>query len=221
MCAHCIVPEWDRGYLLHREFDRDPAMVTMYDRNGKKVLEARVVPQNAARVSLIAVGATPAGGILAAGGATMTDGSSQRFIAKTDPAGRTVQLVETGRFTVRHVCEVPDGTVWALGFDLDIHDSPDADRNVCATIVSRRAYSAVLFLSIPYLDFPIPIWLSIQGKAICAVARTVSWFTSGQLPNTLKWMPRRKSLLAGVWTCLPLWVPRRVDLPSPTKERLS
>jgi hypothetical protein len=130
MCEHCIVPEWDRGYLLHREFDRDPAVVTMNDRNGKKVLEARVVPQNAARVSLIAVGATPAGGILAAGGATMTDGSSQRFIAETDPAGRTAQLVGTGRFAVRHVCEVPDGTVWALGFDLDIHDSPDADRDV-------------------------------------------------------------------------------------------
>jgi hypothetical protein len=36
ICAHCIVPEWDRGYLLHLEFDKDPAVVTMYDRNGKK-----------------------------------------------------------------------------------------------------------------------------------------------------------------------------------------
>ena len=130
MCAHCIVPEWDRGYLLHREFDKDPAVVTMYDRNGKKVLEARVVPQDAAKVSLIAAGATHAGGVLAAGGGIMTDGSIQRFIAKTDPAGRTVQSVHMGRFTTRHVCEAPDGTVWALGLDLDIHDSPDADKNV-------------------------------------------------------------------------------------------
>jgi len=130
MCVHCIVPEWDRSYLLHWEFDKDPALVTMYDRNGKKVLDARVVPKDAANVSLIAVGATHAGGILAAGGGTMTDGSSQRFIAKTDPAGRAVHSVHTGRFTARHVCEAPDGTVWALGFDLDIHDSPDADKNV-------------------------------------------------------------------------------------------
>jgi len=43
MCAHCIVPEWDRSYLLHLELDKDPALVTMYDRNGKKLLEARVV----------------------------------------------------------------------------------------------------------------------------------------------------------------------------------
>jgi hypothetical protein len=130
MCAHCVVPEWDRSYLLHREFDKDPAVVTMFDREGKKVLEARVVPPDAAKVSLIATGATHAGGILAAGGGTMTDGSSQRFIAKTDPAGRTVQSVHTGRFTTRHVCEAPDGTVWALGFDLHILDSPDADKNV-------------------------------------------------------------------------------------------
>ena len=24
MCAHCIVPEWDRGYLVHLEFDTEP-----------------------------------------------------------------------------------------------------------------------------------------------------------------------------------------------------
>lgn len=129
-CDHCIMPEWDRSYLLHLEFDRDPALVTIYDRTGKKVLEARVVPQNAAKVSLSATGATRAGGILAAGGGIMTDASGQRFIAKTDPAGRSVQSVNTGRFTTRHVCEAQDGTVWALGYDLDIHDSPDADKNV-------------------------------------------------------------------------------------------
>ena len=120
MCVHCVVPEWDHSYLLHWEFDKDPALVTMYDRDGKKVLEARVVPQDAAKVSVSATGAAHAGGILAAGGGTMTDGSSQRFM----------HSVHTGRFTARHVCEAPDGTVWALGFDLDIHDSPDADKNV-------------------------------------------------------------------------------------------
>ena len=130
MCAHCVVPEWDLGYLLHREFDKDPALVTMYDRTGKKLMEARVAPQNAANISLVATGATHAGGILAAGGGIMTDGSGHRFIAKTDPAGRTVQSVDTDRFTTRHICEASDGTVWGLGYDLDIHDSPDADRNV-------------------------------------------------------------------------------------------
>jgi hypothetical protein len=64
MCVHCIVPQWDRGYILHREFDKDPAVVTMYDRNGKKILEGRMGPPDAAKVSVLAAGATLAGGIL-------------------------------------------------------------------------------------------------------------------------------------------------------------
>jgi hypothetical protein len=42
MCAGCFVPRWDHGYLVHVEFDKDPAVVTMYDRVGKKVLEPMV-----------------------------------------------------------------------------------------------------------------------------------------------------------------------------------
>jgi hypothetical protein len=30
MCVGCVVPEWDHGYLLHREIDKDPTVVTMY-----------------------------------------------------------------------------------------------------------------------------------------------------------------------------------------------
>jgi hypothetical protein len=74
MCDHCIIPQWDHGYILHREFDKDPAVVTMYDRDGKKVLEARMEPPDAAKVSLSAAASTHAGGILAVGGGVMTDG---------------------------------------------------------------------------------------------------------------------------------------------------
>jgi hypothetical protein len=130
MCVNCIVPQWDRGYILHREFDKDPAVVTMYDRNGKKVLEGRMGPPDAAKVSVLAAGATQAGGILAVGGGAMTDGSVQGFIAKTDLTGRTVQSVHTGRFSPHQVCEATDGTVWTLGYDLDFRDSPDTDKNV-------------------------------------------------------------------------------------------
>lgn len=34
MCVLCIVPIWNHGYLLHVEVDRDPAVVTKYDKNG-------------------------------------------------------------------------------------------------------------------------------------------------------------------------------------------
>jgi hypothetical protein len=130
MCVHCIVPQWDHGYLLHLEIDKDPAMTTMYDRDGKKVLEARLEPPDAAKVSLSAAAATHAGGILAVGGGVMTDGSIQGFIARTDLTGHTIQSLHTGRFSPHQVCEVTDGTTWTLGYALDYRDSPDADKNV-------------------------------------------------------------------------------------------
>ena len=130
MCDHCIIPQWDHGYILHREFDKDPAVVTMYDRDGKKVLEALMEPPDAAKVSLSAAASTHAGGILAVGGGVMTDGSIQGFIAKTDLTGRTIQSLHTGRFSPHQVCEASDGSVWTLGYALDYRDSPDADKNV-------------------------------------------------------------------------------------------
>lgn len=130
MCVHCIIPQWDRGYILHLEIDKDPAVVTMYDRDGKKVLEARLAPPDAAKVSLSAAAATHAGGILAVGGGIMTDGSIQGFIAKTDLTGRTIQSLRTGQFSPHQVCEASDGTVWTLGYALDYRDSLDADKNV-------------------------------------------------------------------------------------------
>src|SRR5271169_5466653 len=136
--AGCIVPQWDRGYLLHLEINKDSALVTMYDRNGKKVLEARPGPPNAAKFSLRTVAVTHAGGILAAGGGIMTDGSLERFIARTDPAGRTVQSLSTGRFLAYYLCEASDGTVWALGLNDDFHVSRDAKQNILSHFSFER-----------------------------------------------------------------------------------
>jgi hypothetical protein len=136
MCVGCIAPHWDQGYLVHEEFDRDPAVVTMYDRVGKKVLEARMVPGDAAKASVRAAGATRAGGILAIGGGIMTDGSSQRFVVKSDATGRVVQSVRIGDFYPHQACEATDSTVWVLGYettyryDPNYRDVSDEERNV-------------------------------------------------------------------------------------------
>jgi hypothetical protein len=130
MCVGCIVPIWDHGYLLHVEIDRDPAAVTMYDKNGKKVLEARMEPPDAAKVSIGSAGATRTGGIVAIGGGIMRDGSSQRFIVKSDATGRVMQSARIGDFYPRQVCEVTDGTVWVLGYESNDHVAAEADKNV-------------------------------------------------------------------------------------------
>ena len=130
MCVHCIVPIWDHGYLLHVEIDRDPAVVTMYDKNGNKVLEARMEPPDAAKVSIGSAGATRTGGIVAIGGGIMKDGSGQRFIVKSDATGRIMQSARIGDFYPRQVCEVADGTVWVLGYESNDHVAAEADKNV-------------------------------------------------------------------------------------------
>jgi hypothetical protein len=136
MCGGCILPVWDHSYLLHLEIDRDPAVVTMYDKNGKKMLEARMEPPDAAKASVRAAGITRTGGIVAIGGGIMTDGSSQRFIAKSDPSGRIVQSVRIGGdFYPHEVCEAGDDTVWILDespcrYDLDYRYVSDDEKNV-------------------------------------------------------------------------------------------
>jgi hypothetical protein len=130
MCAGCVVPHWDHGYLVHVEFDKDPAVVTMYDRVGKKVLESRMEPPGATKVTILSEAATQTGGIIAIGGGSMTDGSSQRFVVKSDATGQIMQTVGLGDFYPRQVCEAIDGTVWVLGFESNYGDTADADKNV-------------------------------------------------------------------------------------------
>ena len=87
ICPHCIIPHWDGDYFLHLEIDKDPSVVSMFDRDGKKVLEASFKPSGAASASVAATGSTHSGGILAAGGLATKDGSLRQFIARTNAEG--------------------------------------------------------------------------------------------------------------------------------------
>ena len=117
ICAGCIVPEWSNGYLLHHEIEKnadpDTPMVTMYDREGKKMLTGRIWDPQSANVTVRTAGEAR-GGILAGASGVMQDGSIQGFLARTDVTGRTVQSVHTGQSVPERVCEAADGTVWAL-----------------------------------------------------------------------------------------------------------
>jgi hypothetical protein len=116
---HGIVPDWDRGYVLHYEIETnytsDTPMVVMYDSTGMRIREGRIWPQGASNARIRRTAATRDGAILAAGGAIMHDGSIKGYIVKTDLAGRTVQTLLTGSFMPEQICEAPDGTIWSLG----------------------------------------------------------------------------------------------------------
>ena len=150
MCVHCIVPQWDRGYILHLEIDKDPAVVTMYDRDGMKVLEARLEPPDAAKISLSAAASTHAGGILAVGGGVMTDGPSKDSSPRPTLRGAQFNrytLADSHRIRFARRVTVPSGlsdTLWITAI------RPTRIRTPYATIVLRRACSKVWFPSIPF-----------------------------------------------------------------------
>lgn len=131
---HGIVPDWDRGYVIHYESEKnhspDTPMVVMYDASGKRIREGRIWPQGAGSVSIRRTAATHEGAILAAGGAIMQDGSMQGYIAKTDLAETTIQTLLTGSFRPEQICEAPDGTIWSLGRSLDPNDGKEHDTRV-------------------------------------------------------------------------------------------
>jgi hypothetical protein len=117
-----ILPDWDRGYVISHEYEGnyspDAPMVFMYDATGMRIRQGRIWLQGAESVRIRRTAATRDGAILAAGGATMQDGSVTHFIAKTDLAGNTVQVIKTDSFATERLCEAGDGSVWTLGQDV-------------------------------------------------------------------------------------------------------
>ena len=131
---HGIMPDWDRGYVIHYESEKnhspDTPMVVMYDASGKRIREGRIWPQGAGSVSVRRTAATHDGAILAAGAAIMHDGAVQGYIIKTDLAGTTIQTLLTGSFRPEQICEAPDGTIWSLGRSLNPNDGKEHDTRV-------------------------------------------------------------------------------------------
>jgi hypothetical protein len=129
-----FVPDWDRGYVIHHEFEVNHSpgtpMVVMYDATGKRVREGRIWPQGAGSVTIRRTAATRDGAILASGGATMQDGSIQHFIVRTDLSGNTAQTLQTGPFLAEQVCEASDGSVWSLGKEVTSDGNRAPDTNV-------------------------------------------------------------------------------------------
>jgi len=114
-----ILPDWDRGYVIHYEIEMNHSpgtpMVVMYDKTGKRIREGLIWPEGAGSVRVRRTAATRDGALLAAGSAIMQDGSIQGYIVKTDLAGTTAQTLLTGSFMPEQICEAPDDTIWSLG----------------------------------------------------------------------------------------------------------
>jgi hypothetical protein len=169
---HGIMPDWDRGYVIHHEIEMnhspDAPMVVMYDAFGKRIREGRIWPQGAGSVRIRRTAATRDGAILAAGWAIMQDGSTQHYILKTDEAGSTIQSVLTGGFGAEQLCEASDGTVWSLGQSL----GPDGKQQHDASILRHYSFERGLLHSfLPQSTVEAPVrsetpWFSPFGSYV-------------------------------------------------------
>ena len=113
-----LLPLWSNGYLVSLEaetFQPGSPNVRLYDETGKKVREAAIWFEGSQRVIIYSAVATPDGRILASGVANKVDGTTGSFIALTDLAGRTTDVIQTNGFFPAHICQGPDGNIWSFG----------------------------------------------------------------------------------------------------------
>lgn len=124
-----IQPSWNQGYLTHMTDNKTPGgpNVEMYDRTGKHARDARVWFPNTTEILLLDAIALESGGVLASGHAAMDKGdkSGANFLAKTNATGNVIAFFKTGTFLSLRVCQGADGTVWALGRDLQKSSEKD------------------------------------------------------------------------------------------------
>jgi hypothetical protein len=162
---HEILPDWDRGYFLHHDieehFSPDTPNVTMWDANGKHVRDGLIWPPDAASLRIRRTAATREGAILATGWAILQDGSVTNFIAKTDLAGHTAQVIKTDSFATAHLCEAEDGSVWAFGEEVkdgeaqkesDVLHQYSFEKGLLHSYLPRRSVEAIVRSKIPWFE---------------------------------------------------------------------
>jgi hypothetical protein len=118
------------------------------------------------------------------------------------------------RFSPHQVCEASDGSVWTLGYALDYHDSPDADKNA----LRHYSFEKGLLEGLVPLDSisksrDATLNVNSVGRSFLRCGRTVFRFSSAPLPSTSKWMPPMENSRAGMSLSLQSVAENRLDLP--------
>jgi hypothetical protein len=111
-------PHWDNGYLVSHDigtFQAGTQNVRLYDGSGNQAVAASIWLPGAVRVLIYSATATSDGRIIAGGSAEKLDGTGASFIARTDPAGKVTNVIQTPGFGPLNICLAPDGTVWSFG----------------------------------------------------------------------------------------------------------
>ena len=116
-----VVPKWEHGYFISFDIPDGGTSPAVYvqDADGKHLMTATVSIPDSAETGLSDAAVSPQGDVAVSGGASIADGRATAFIIFISKAGKTFQMVRTSPFTARRLCFNPDGTLWALGWELD------------------------------------------------------------------------------------------------------
>ena len=112
------IPYWSDGYLISTKtesFSPGTPNVILLGRNGSKSAEVSFWFPGSQRVVITSAALSHHGGVLASGEADKADGTRAFFIAFANSNGQVTNVVQTGNFHPRDVCEAPDGSIWAFG----------------------------------------------------------------------------------------------------------
>lgn len=127
-----VIPKWDHGVFVRFEIpdgSTTPA-VHVQDSDGQQLMTAIVSMPDAVETQLVDAAVSSQREVAVTGSAKLSNGTASSFIMFISKAGKMLQLVPTLPFTAHRICFSPDGTIWALGFELDESGNEQANYNL-------------------------------------------------------------------------------------------
>ena len=112
------IPYWSDGYLIATQtesFSATTPNVTLFGKNGSKSLETSFWFPGSQRVAVTSAAVSHRDGVLASGEADRADGTRAAFIAFANAQGQLGNVIQTGDFYPRNICEAPDSSIWSFG----------------------------------------------------------------------------------------------------------
>jgi hypothetical protein len=112
------MPYWSNGFLIARtveSFSAATPNVRLFGTDGLKSTEVAFWFPGSQRVVIDSAAVSHRGGILASGEADKADGTRAPFIALANLRGQVTNVMQTGDFFAKNICEAPDGSIWAFG----------------------------------------------------------------------------------------------------------
>jgi hypothetical protein len=114
------VPKWENGWLLSYDNGYSaPARVSALDRSGKQLMDAPIALPDGTSVMIRDIAATPKGTIAITVTGQSGPGAGSAFITWVAPSGQIAQVVRTTPFAATSLAFGKDGTLWALGRQVD------------------------------------------------------------------------------------------------------